>query len=544
MTIDESTGRTSGPVLSVDGLTVALPLSGDRAEAVTDVTFQISAGDILCLVGESGSGKTVVGQAILGMLPRKLPVTSGQIQFQGVDLPPQRDSAYRKIRSAEIATIFQDATASLDPVQRIGTQLGEILEVHGVPRAERSERILDALSAVALEYPERVSRAYPHQLSGGQAQRAVIAAALLLSPKILIADEPTTALDVTTQADILAVILRLKAERGLAVLFITHDFGVVEEIADRVAVMTEGRIVEQGAAAQVLERPQDAYTRKLIAASHPGSRQTVPKDAKPILEADNVSLNYHVGGIFNRRKIAAVRGVSLNVASGRTVAIVGESGSGKSSLARCLLRLEEFDGGSIRFMGEDVSGLERTALRSFRKSVQVVLQDPYSALDPRQTVRSAIAEGPVIHGMPRAEANRKAEALLDLTGLSPQAADRYPREFSGGQLQRICIARALALEPKLLIADEPVSALDVSIQAQILELFAEMQRTLGFAMLFITHDLRVAQTISDDVLVMKQGAVVERGPTAQVLHFPSHPYTQELVASAPGGASLAPVSAI
>ena len=528
--------RPAGPLLKVDGLTIALPPSGDRAEAVTDVSLELAAGEILCLVGESGSGKSVVGQSILGMLPRALPITSGSLTFGGNPLPPQRASAYHRIRSKEIATIFQDATASLDPVQRIGTQLGEIFEVHGVPREERKPRILEALASVALAVPERIYHAYPHQLSGGQAQRVVIAAALLLSPKILIADEPTTALDVTTQAEILALIDRLKVERGLGVLFITHDFGVVADIADRVAVMKDGQIVEQGTSAEVLHFPQDPYTQDLIAAAQPRIRHGVASENGPLLEAEGISLTYRVGGIFNRREIAAVRDVSLAVSPGKTVAVVGESGSGKSSLARCLLRLEDIDSGTIRFRGDDVTQRKGAELRSFRKSVQVVLQDPYAALNPRQTIRSAVAEGPIIHGVPRGEAHRKAEELLELTGLSKQAADRYPQEFSGGQRQRICIARALAMEPEILIADEAVSALDVSIQAQILELFGQMQRTFGFAMLFITHDLRVARAISDEILVMKTGEVVERGAASEVLQAPAHPYTQALLQSAPGQA--------
>ncbi len=524
----------SGPLLSVEGLTVSLPPSGDRDEAVTDVSITVAKGEIVCLVGESGSGKSVVGQSILGMLPRALKVTSGTRVFDGADLPPQRDPTYLKIRSTQIATIFQDATASLDPVQRIGTQLDEILDVHGVPRAKRRARIRDTLASVALTEPDRIARAYPHQLSGGQAQRVVIAAALLLSPKLLIADEPTTALDVTTEAEILSLIGRLKRERGLSVLFITHDFGVVADIADRVAVMSEGRVIEEGATAEVLNRPQEAYTKKLIAAVQPQARQAAGTDADALLVARNISLTYRVGGLFDRREIPAVRDVSLSVTPGRTVSVVGESGSGKSSLARCLLRLEDVDSGTIRFRDRDVTRDRGASLKSFRKAVQVVLQDPYAALNPRQTIRSAIAEGPIIHGVPLREAHQKAEDLLELTGLSAQAADRYPQEFSGGQRQRICIARALAMEPEILIADEAVSALDVSIQAQILELFAQMQRTFGFAMLFITHDLRVARAISDEILVMKSGEVVERGPANQVLHAPSHPYTRALLQSAPG----------
>ena len=522
------------PLLSIDGLTVALPADGDRPEAVSEVSFDILPGETLCLVGESGSGKSVIGQAILGMLPRALPVTAGRIGFEGRPMPPQRDPMFREIRSARIAMIFQDAGASLNPVRTIGAQLGEVLAVHGVPKARRRPRVMEVLRDVALPEPERIARSYPHQLSGGQAQRAVIAAALLLEPKLLIADEPTTALDVTTQAEILALIDRLKAEHGLSVLFVTHDFGVVAELADRVAVMQNGRLVEAGAALDVLRRPKHPYTQRLVAAIRPEPRQIGRAGDAPILEATDLNLIYRRGFFGNRKALHAVKDVSLRIGEGRTVAVVGESGSGKSSLARCLLRLEEIDSGSIRFRGQEIGRLAGAALRQLRKSVQVVLQDPFSALNPRQTVLSAIAEGPIIHGMPRAEARGKAADLIQLVGLSAQAGGRYPQEFSGGQRQRICIARALALEPELLIADEAVSALDVSIQAQILDLFTDMQRRFGFAMLFITHDLAVARAIADDILVMRAGEIVERGPADRVLEAPEHPYTAGLLAAAPG----------
>ncbi|WP_338014608.1 ABC transporter ATP-binding protein [Rhodophyticola sp. CCM32] len=486
------------------------------------------------MVGESGSGKSVIGQAILGMLPHALPVTGGRVVFQGAALPPQRDPAYRALRSAGMAMIFQDAGASLNPVKRVGRQLEEILQVHGVAASERRARVLDMLAAVRLPEPARIFAAYPHQLSGGQAQRVVIAGALLLNPALLIADEPTTALDVTTQAEILELIATLKAERGASTLFITHDFGVVAEIADRVAVMKDGEIVEAGPATDVLEHPQHPYTQRLIAASRPVEGAHSDPSGPSLLEAEGLYLTYRSGPLFNRRVTRAVRDVSLSLAPGRTLAVVGESGSGKSSLARCLLRLEEVEQGEIRFRGQDITHIRGADLRALRRSVQVVLQDPYSALNPRQTIRSAIAEGPIIHGTPVGEAHRQAEDLLELTGLTAQSADRYPHEFSGGQRQRICIARALALKPALLIADEAVSALDVSIQAQILDLFRDMQTRFGFAMVFITHDLRVARAISDEILVMQQGRVVERGAIGQVFDHPAHPYTRTLLEAAPG----------
>lgn len=522
------------PLLSIADLTVALPVDGDRPEAVSGISFDVAPGETLCLVGESGSGKSVIGQAVLGMLPHALPVTSGVISFAGASMPPQRDPRFAAIRSTRIAMIFQDASASLNPVRTIGSQLSEVLAVHGVAKADRMPRVLEVLRDVALPEPERIARSYPHQISGGQAQRAVIAAALLLKPKLLIADEPTTALDVTTQAEILSLIARLKAEHGLAVLFVTHDFGVVAEIADRVAVMQAGVLVEAGPAQDVLEHPQHPYTQKLIAAVNPAPRQLDGTDTARILEVTDVNLIYRSGFLGTRKALHAVKDVSLDIAERRTVAVVGESGSGKSSLARCLLRLEDIDSGSIRFKGEEISDVKGPALRQLRRSIQVVLQDPFSALDPRQTVLSAVAEGPIIHGMAPNAAHKKASDMLEVVGLSAQAGGRYPQEFSGGQRQRICIARALAMEPELLIADEAVSALDVSIQAQILELFADMQRRFGFAVLFITHDLAVARAIADEILVMKSGEIVERGPADRVFRAPSHPYTQALLAAAPG----------
>jgi len=527
-------GAARVPLLTIDELTVALPPDGDRAEAVSRISFDIAPGETLCLVGESGSGKSVAGQAIMGMLPHALPVTGGTIRFDGAQLPPQRHRDFRTIRSARIAMIFQDAGASLNPVRTIGSQLAEVLAVHGVPRSRRRARVLEVLHDVALPEPERIARSYPHQLSGGQAQRAVIAAALLLRPGLLIADEPTTALDVTTQAEILTLIARLQREHNLAVLFVTHDFGVVAQIADRVAVMQQGVLVESGQARDVLRNPQHPYTRKLIAAVSPAPRILEHDEDTPILQARDVNLVYRSGFLGNRKALHAVKDVTLDIARGRTVAVVGESGSGKSSLARCLLRLEDIDSGSIRFKEKEIADLTGAPLRRLRRSIQVVLQDPFSALNPRQTVLSAVAEGPIIHGTPPAQARAKAAELLDLVGLSAQAGGRYPQEFSGGQRQRICIARALALEPELLIADEAVSALDVSIQAQILDLFADLQSRFGFAILFITHDLAVARAIADDILVMRAGEIVEHGPASRVFAAPEHPYTQALLAAAPG----------
>jgi len=522
------------PVLAVRDLTIALPPGADRAHAVTGIDLTIEPGQTLCLVGESGSGKSVIAQAIMGMLPPALPMTSGEIALQGTPNPPQRASAYHRLRGPKVAMVFQDAISSLDPIQRVGRQLEEILEVHGVPKSERRARVMDMLAAVLLPDPDRAYRSYPHEMSGGQAQRIVIAGALLLNPALLIADEPTTALDVTTQAEILELIEKLKVEFDTSVLFITHDFGVVADIADHVVVMKDGIAVESGTAPSVLQDPQHDYTKRLLAAAALAPARDQAADGAAILQVRDLSLTYRRGLFFNRTEVPAVREVTLDLHKGQTLAVVGESGSGKSSLAKCLLRLQDTDGGQMIFKGRDITALQGAALRDFRSKVQVVLQDPFGALDPRFKTIDAIAEGPIIHGVPKAEARERALRMLELVGLTPQAADRYPQEFSGGQRQRICIARALVLEPEVLIADEAVSALDVSIQVQVLDLFTDLQDRLGFSMVFITHDLHVAAAISDNVLVMQHGRVVEQGPTAQIFANPRDPYTRALLQSAPG----------
>ncbi len=520
-------------ILTFRNLSVALPEWGDRKFAVQRVNLDIRAGETLCLIGESGSGKTVMAQAAIGMLPKALPVREGSVSFEGVPLPEQRSRSYDGLRGRKIAMIFQDAAASLDPVQKIGRQLEEILAVHGVARSERRDWVIHKLMATQLDDPNRIYRSYPHQLSGGQAQRVVIAGALLFDPKLLIADEPTTALDVTTQAEILDLIMRLQEESGASVLFITHDFGVVTRIADRIAVLKDGAIVEIGSAETVLNAPAHRYTRRLLHAARIAAPERTANSAEPVLEVERLHLTYRVGPMFSRRSVQALRGVSLGLDAAQTLAIVGESGSGKSSLARCILRLEEANAGSIKYRGEEISTKTSAEMRPLRRRIQFVQQDPYSALNPRHTVRSAIAEGPIIHGTSKSEAEARADELMEITGLSAASGSRFPHEFSGGQLQRICIARALALEPELLVADEAVSALDVSIQSQILDLFRSLQSKFGFAMIFITHDLRVARSISDRILVMQHGAVVESGRSVDVFDAPSHPYTKSLLAAAP-----------
>lgn len=522
------------PLLEVKNLSVSLPEGGDRPFAVKDVSFAVSKGETLCIVGESGSGKSVIAQSIIGMLPVALPVRTGTISLRGQQLPKQRDVAFNVIRSTQISMIFQEATTSLDPVQRVKTQLNEILRTHGYKnRHDNYATIERMLQAVQLPDPQRIANSYPHQLSGGQAQRVVIAGSLMLNPSLLIADEPTTALDVTTQAEILKLIVLLSKQQGTSVLFITHDFGIVGQIADNIIVLNDGKIVEQGTKNKIFSLPEHPYTKVLLKAASYQSDTNSKNQESSLLEAKNISLSYSMGRMIAKRRIAALKDVSLDLKEGEILSIVGESGSGKSSLAKCLLRLEDVDHGSILYRGKDITSLKGRSLKSIRKNIQVVFQDPFSSLNPRQKVLDAIAEGPIIHGVPRQEAYDRSYELLETTGLSKQSAGRYPHEFSGGQRQRICIARALVIRPEILIADEAVSALDVSIQSQILDLFKELQQHYGFAMIFITHDLRVARSISSRMIVMKDGHVVEAGPSSEIFSNPKNEYTKALFLAAP-----------
>ena len=520
------------PLLEVDGLTVALPPGADRPHAVSGVSFALEAGEVLCIVGESGSGKSVSASAIMGLLPPALRPVAGRIGFEGADLLRATPAGMRALRGARLGMVFQEPMTALNPLMRVGRQLAEILQVHGAPVGDRPLRLLES---VQLPDPPRMLRAYPHQLSGGQRQRVMIAMALALEPAILIADEPTTALDVTTQKEVLRLIRDVQRRRGTGVLFITHDFGVVAEIADRVAVMQSGAVVEQGTADEVLNRPQHPYTRALIAAVPARARAPRPAETGPVLLAlEGVGKTYGGGGLRRRAGTPAVADATLHVRRGETLGLVGESGSGKSTLARCVVDLVTPDAGSIRFDGTELRGLSRTAWRPLRKRIGMVFQDPFASLNPRRRVGDIIAEGLLAHGTPRAAAQSRAAELLRLVKLDPGAAGRFPHEFSGGQRQRIGIARALALEPELLVADEPVSALDVSVQAGILALLEELRSRLGLTMLFITHDLRVAAQVCDRVAVMQRGRIVEQGPTGAVFADPQHAYTRALLDSVPG----------
>jgi peptide/nickel transport system ATP-binding protein len=529
----------SDTILTVEDLSVKLPKGADRSHALGGVSLSIAADEIVCVVGESGSGKSVMANAVMRLLPPEVAIAGGRVLFEGKDLASASNAEMRKVRGAGIAMIFQEPMTALNPLRTIGDQIGEMFEIHTeLSKKDIKARVLALLQDVRIPDPAQAARAYPHELSGGQRQRAMIAMALALDPRLLIADEPTTALDVTTQAQILKLIRELQKRRKTAVLFITHDFGVVAEIADRVVVMQHGQVVEQGPVQDVLHAPQHPYTQQLIAAVPP---LTAPPprtlNADHILTLENVSKTYRNGGFLGRgaRVTHAVKSVSLNLPRGATLGIVGESGSGKSTLARCIVRLIDPDGGAIVLEGKDWAKLSRDEVRRETKHIQMVFQDPFASLNPRRKAGDLVAQGPIVHGVPRAQAWAEAQELFRLVGLDPSAMDRLPHEFSGGQRQRIGLARALALKPDVLVADEAVSALDVSVQAQVLKMLHELRERLGLSIVFITHDLRVAAQICDLVAVMKDGEVVEHGLAGEVFGNPQHAYTQALLASIPGG---------
>ena len=525
-------------VLDLTGLTIGLPSGAERAEAAKDVSLTVGRGEILCLVGESGSGKSVIAQSVMGLLPRALPLVGGSISLQEEDITRAPESRLRQLRTTRMSMIFQEPMTALNPVMRCGDQIDEVLKFHtDFSENKRKEKILNILKEVSLLDPERIMASYPHQLSGGQRQRIMIAMALVLDPALLIADEPTTALDVTTQSQILKLISELQKRHGTGVLFITHDFGVVAEIAHRVAVLRLGELVELGPRDEVLRRPRHDYTKMLIS-SVPGlapRKKTNTQETPVVLETRALSKTYiDRRWIGPRRDVRAAEDVSLELRRGQTLGIVGESGSGKSTVARCIVRLIDPSSGEIRVAGQDIAELGAGALRPLRRKVQIVFQDPYRSLNPRRTIGEAMVEGPLNYGVPRDEALERARKLMALVRMDSQALDRYPHQFSGGQRQRICIARALAMEPELLIADEAVSALDVSVQAQVLQLLEEIRARLDLAMLFITHDLRVAAQVCDRVAVMSNGRVVEYGATEEVFLRPKHEYTRALFEAAPG----------
>jgi len=527
------------PVLDIKGLVVSLGKNPKGARIIDGVSLEVSERETLCLVGESGSGKSVTALTVMGLLQKNsLRPTGGSITLVGEELLTASDRRLRQLRATTMAMIFQEPMTALNPVVPVGRQIDEVLRAHtDLDARARRARILDMMEQVRLPEIERIFASYPHRLSGGQRQRIMIAMALVLEPKLLIADEPTTALDVTTQKQILTLIRDLQRDHGTAVLFITHDMGVVAEIADRVAVMRAGQLVETGPLAKVLRTPAMEYTRNLLAAVP----SLVPRAGRAwsgepvVLEAHALGKVYRERSFFGRaREVTAAENVTLTLRKGRTLGIVGESGSGKSTVARCIVRLIDPTSGGIRLAGREISNLSHRLLQPHRKKIQIVFQDPYRSLNPRVSVGETIAEGPINYGVGRAQALAKAQELLELVDLPSDSISRYPHQFSGGQRQRIAIARALALDPDVLVADEAVSALDVSVQAQVLELLHEIQNRLGVALLFITHDLRVAAQICDDVAVMQKGRIVEQGAAAQVLTNPQQAYTRALLDAAPG----------
>ena len=541
MAAQPSAASAAAPVLDIRNLSIALPKGGDRGLAVSDVSFSVKPGEIVCLVGESGSGKSVIAFSAMGLLPKNLPVTAGSIALQGENVVTASESRLRELRCTRMGMIFQEPMTALNPVMRCGDQIDEVLREHTqLSGDERRARIIAMIEQVHLPDPPRMVASFPHQLSGGQRQRIMIAMALILGPSLLIADEPTTALDVTTQAQILKLVKELQRERGTGVLFITHDFGVVAEIADRVAVLKHGRLVEMGPTAQILTAPREDYTKMLIRSvpSHePPDRPDAAGSANApvVLATDSLGKTYGGTGLFGAgNKVNAVQDVKFEIRRGRTLGIVGESGSGKSTVARCIARLVDPTTGSILLAGTDIAKMPAGRLRELRRKIQIVFQDPYRSLNPRRTVGQSIVEGPMNYGTSQPDALARARRLMTLVRLDPESLDRYPHQFSGGQRQRICIARALAMEPELLIADEAVSALDVSVQAQVLTLLADIRDKLNLAMLFITHDLRVAAQVCDDVAVMSKGRIVEYGPATQVFRSPRHEYTRALFDAAPG----------
>ena len=526
-------------VLEIRNLTVKLPGSGDRKFAIEDISFNVGAGEIVCVVGESGSGKSVTAQTVMGLLPRELEPTSGETLLKSEDTLTSTAKRLRDLRGTEMAMIFQEPMTALNPVTRVGEQIAEVLEIHtNLSATERRRRAIDIMEAVQLPDPERMVDSFPHQLSGGQRQRIMIAMALVLDPSLLIADEPTTALDVTTQAQILKLIKEMQVRRGTGVLFITHDFGVVAELADRVIVMKHGKIVEQGSRDEILLNPKEDYTQMLMASVPSMTPPTrTPVEGQRALNVERLNKIYGRRRLIGSERIVhAAKDVDLSIQQGETLGIVGESGSGKSTVARCIARLIEPTSGAIELEGLEISRLPQSQLRQHRNRVQIVFQDPYRSLNPRRKIGLSLIEAPMNFGVPKAQALREAADLMRLVGLAPDALERYPHQFSGGQRQRICIARALAVKPEILIADEAVSALDVSVQAQVLELLDDIRVKYNLAMLFITHDLRVAAQICDRLLVMQNGVVVEAGPTHSVYTQPKHEYTLQLLAAAPGKA--------
>ncbi len=530
------TGKDTA-VLTVENLSIHFRQDGAETTAVRNVSFHVGRGETVALVGESGSGKSVTALSTVSLLPDSARV-EGSVQYRGTQMIGAPEADLRRVRGNDISFIFQEPMTSLNPLHTIEKQLAESLALHqGLDATAARPRILELLDKVGIRDAESRLGAYPHQLSGGQRQRVMIAMALANGPELLIADEPTTALDVTIQAQILDLLAELKEREGLSLLFITHDLGVVRRIADRVCVMQGGEIVEQGPAAKIFANPQHPYTQKLLAAEPKGRPEPVPENAPEIVRTEGLRIWFPIQRGFLRRTVGHVKAVndaSLSVRAGETLGIVGESGSGKTTLALGILRLIPSNG-PVVFMGQDVQGWPAKRLRDLRRDMQVVFQDPYGSLSPRMTIEQIIAEGLGVHGTPPGRTAREMVAeILTEVGLDPTAMGRYPHEFSGGQRQRVAIARAMILRPKLVVLDEPTSALDMTVQVQIVELLRQLQRKQGLAYLFISHDLRVVRALAHKVIVMKQGDVIEAGEGAEVFDAPKTDYTRTLMKAAFG----------
>ncbi|WP_349370436.1 ABC transporter ATP-binding protein [Salinarimonas sp.] len=529
---------TTTPLLSVRDLSVAFTQSGRTALAVDRVSFDIAKGETVALVGESGSGKSVTALSVLKLLPYpSASHPSGEIHFKGRDLLAASEQEIMQVRGADITMVFQEPMTSLNPLHVISRQIGEILRLHRqLSEKDARARTLDLLERVGIREAASRLDAYPHQLSGGQRQRVMIAMALANDPDLLIADEPTTALDVTVQAQILTLLAELKRDLGMAMLFITHDLGIVRKVADRVCVMLQGKIVEHGPVAEVFDNPQHEYTRRLLAAEPKGRPDPVPADAETLVEAGPIKVHFPIKRGFLGRTVGhvkAVDGVSVRVRAGETVGVVGESGSGKTTLGLAMLRLISSEG-PVVFLGDRLDGLKSNRVRPYRKDMQIVFQDPYGSLSPRLSVAQIVEEGLLVMNSRLSLEERReivARALLDV-GLDPAAMDRYPHEFSGGQRQRIAIARAMALEPRFVVLDEPTSALDMSVQAQIVDLLRDLQKKRKLAYMFISHDLKVVRALANHVLVMQNGVVVEEGPAERIFEAPETDYTRALFAAA------------
>ena len=535
-------------VLQIQDLNVAFSQDGRQVDAVRGVSFEVARGEVVALVGESGSGKSVTAMSSVALLGANAKVT-GSIRYNGQQMVGATADLLQQVRGNEISFIFQEPMTSLNPLHTIEKQLRESIELHHDPRqsltgAEIEARIIALLERVGLPDPASRLGAYPHQLSGGQRQRVMIAMALANGPELLIADEPTTALDVTIQAQILDLLMLLKQQDRMGMLFITHDLGIVRQIADRVCVMQDGKIVETGPTKDIFKAPQHPYTQKLLNAHSVGAPQPFDPSASVIAQATNAKIWFPIQrGVLKRTvgHVKAVNDVSLTLRAGETIGIVGESGSGKSTLAMAIMRLISFEG-KIAFDGRDIGALKTRDLRALRKDMQIVFQDPYGSLSPRMTCAQIIAEGLGVHGTPSGRSQEDlVEEILQEVGLDPEMQHRYPHEFSGGQRQRIAIARAMVMRPKLVVLDEPTSALDMTVQVQIVDLLRNLQKAHGLAYLFISHDLRVVRAMSHTVIVMKEGDVVEHGPVSEVFEAPKTQYTRGLMAAAFGPSAEMPL---